>query len=43
LLIHVEVADVQIQVDETAVKKTWVNKLEVVDMLRERELYRCQG
>lgn len=26
-----------------AVKKTWVNKLEVVDMLRERDIYRCKG
>jgi hypothetical protein len=35
------VADVLIQVDETKVKKTWVNKLEVADMLRERDLFRC--
>ena len=40
---QVEVADVLIQVDETRVKKSWVNKLEVVDMLRERDVFRCQG
>ena len=43
LLVQVEVADVLIQVDETRVKKSWVNKLEVVDMLRERDVFRCQG
>jgi hypothetical protein len=32
--VQVEVADVLIQVDETRVKKSWVNKLEVVDMLK---------
>ena len=36
-------ADVLIQVDETRVKKSWVNKLEVVDMLKERDVFRCQG
>jgi hypothetical protein len=40
--VQVEVADVLIQVDETRVKKSWVNKLEVVDMLKERDVFRCQ-
>lgn len=43
LNIFVEVQDILIQVDDSPIKQLFVNKNEICDTLRERDLFKCKG
>jgi hypothetical protein len=43
LLVQVECEDILLQVDDTALKQVFVNKNELADTLKERDVFKCRG